>query len=79
MLDIIADHFLYHMVRSIVGTALAVHDEPDPGQAMAATAARAAAIRSGHHRAAHGTLPGGGVLSQGSGRMKRTPDGRSAP
>jgi tRNA pseudouridine38-40 synthase len=35
LLDIIANRFLYHMVRSIVGTALAVHDEPDPGQAMA--------------------------------------------
>jgi tRNA pseudouridine38-40 synthase len=34
LLDIIADHFLYHMVRSIVGTALALQGEIDPGRAM---------------------------------------------
>ena len=33
-LDIVADHFLYHMVRTVVGTALAVAREPDPGTAM---------------------------------------------
>jgi tRNA pseudouridine38-40 synthase len=32
--DVIADHFLYHMVRNIVGTALAVMDSPDPASAM---------------------------------------------
>jgi tRNA pseudouridine38-40 synthase len=35
-LDIVADHFLYHMVRGIVGTALAVATERDPGAAMRA-------------------------------------------
>jgi tRNA pseudouridine38-40 synthase len=35
-LDIIADHFLYHMVRTVVGTALALADGPDPGAAMSA-------------------------------------------
>ena len=34
MLDIIANRFLYHMVRSIVGTALALQDAPDPARAM---------------------------------------------
>ena len=33
-LDIAADHFLYHMVRSIVGTALQLQGERDPGAAM---------------------------------------------
>ena len=33
-LDIIADHFLYHMVRTVVGTALAVAREHDPNEAM---------------------------------------------
>lgn len=35
-LDIVSDHFLYHMVRSIVGTALAVVSQADPGAAMRA-------------------------------------------
>ena len=34
LLDVIADHFLYHMVRTIVGTALVLEREPDPGRAM---------------------------------------------
>jgi len=34
MLELVADHFLYHMVRNIVGTALTVMREPDPGAAM---------------------------------------------
>jgi tRNA pseudouridine38-40 synthase len=34
-LDLIADHFLYHMVRNVVGTALMVMDGPDPSAAMA--------------------------------------------
>ncbi len=34
LLDIIADHFLYHMVRSIVGTAIALQGESDPARAM---------------------------------------------
>ncbi len=33
-LDIVADHFLYHMVRNIVGTALSVARTPDPAAAM---------------------------------------------
>jgi tRNA pseudouridine38-40 synthase len=33
-LDIVADHFLYHMVRGIVGTALAAARGPDPAAAM---------------------------------------------
>ena len=33
-LEIVADHFLYHMVRGIVGTALALAGAPDPGAAM---------------------------------------------
>ena len=32
--DVLADRFLYHMVRSIVGTALALADEADPAGAM---------------------------------------------
>ena len=34
MLDIVADHFLYHMVRNVVGTALAAAREPEPASAM---------------------------------------------
>jgi tRNA pseudouridine38-40 synthase len=37
--DIVADRFLYHMVRNIVGTALAVSSHADPGAAMAAVLA----------------------------------------
>jgi tRNA pseudouridine38-40 synthase len=33
-LDIVADHFLYHMVRTLVGTSLAVARERDPRAAM---------------------------------------------
>jgi tRNA pseudouridine38-40 synthase len=44
-LDIVADRFLYHMVRSIVGTALMLQDEGDPGAAM--TARLAARDRAG--------------------------------
>src|SRR5262249_5231266 len=35
-LDILADRFLYHMVRAVVGTALAVCREADPAAAMRA-------------------------------------------
>lgn len=38
-LDIIGDHFLYHMVRNVVGTALVLADEPDPAAAMRAVVA----------------------------------------
>jgi tRNA pseudouridine38-40 synthase len=33
-LDIVADHFLYHMVRNVVGTALAAAATADPAAAM---------------------------------------------
>jgi tRNA pseudouridine38-40 synthase len=36
VLDVISDHFLYHMVRTIVGTALAAARTADPGRAMRA-------------------------------------------
>jgi tRNA pseudouridine38-40 synthase len=35
-LDIVADHFLYHMVRNVVGTALVAMRQPDPAAAMEA-------------------------------------------
>ena len=35
-LDIVADHFLYHMVRTVVGTALALSRTADPEAAMRA-------------------------------------------
>ncbi len=35
-LELVADHFLYHMVRNIVGTALEVMREADPAAAMRA-------------------------------------------
>lgn len=35
-LDVVADHFLYHMVRNIVGTVLAVAEAADPRAAMRA-------------------------------------------
>lgn len=34
LLDIVADHFLYHMVRNIVGTALHLMGASDPAEAM---------------------------------------------
>jgi len=34
VLDIVADHFLYHMVRNVVGTAVAIAGARDPGRAM---------------------------------------------
>ena len=33
-LDIVADHFLYHMVRTVVGTAIAAARAPDPAAEM---------------------------------------------
>jgi len=35
----VADHFLYHMVRNVVGTALMVMNRQDPGAAMASVLA----------------------------------------
>ena len=46
-LDILADHFLYHMVRNVVGTALMVMERPDPAGAMAAVLASRARSRAG--------------------------------
>jgi tRNA pseudouridine38-40 synthase len=39
LLDIVADHFLYHMVRSVVGTALAAAAARDPAAHMSAVLA----------------------------------------
>src|SRR5437867_526209 len=47
MLDLIADHFLYRMVRTIVGTALAFMDLPGPASAMAAVLASRDRARAG--------------------------------
>src|SRR5205814_5693511 len=33
-LDIVSNHFLYHMVRTLVGTALVIQRDPDPAAAM---------------------------------------------
>jgi len=52
--DIVADHFLYHMVRAIVGTALAAARARDPGAAMAAVLAGRARDRAGVTVPAHG-------------------------
>jgi len=54
-LDIQADHFLYHMVRNVVGTALQVAREPDPGAAMRAV------IGSRDRGAAGPTVPAHGL------------------
>jgi tRNA pseudouridine38-40 synthase len=53
-LDIIADRFLYHMVRSIVGTALALQGERDPGRAMRECLASRDRSRAGPTAPAHG-------------------------
>jgi tRNA pseudouridine38-40 synthase len=47
LLDVIANHFLYHMVRNLVGTALAVADRADPAGAMAAILASRDRRRAG--------------------------------
>jgi tRNA pseudouridine38-40 synthase len=46
-LDVIADHFLYHMVRNLVGTALRAAGERDPAAAMAAVLASRDRTRGG--------------------------------
>ena len=53
-LDIIADHFLYHMVRSIVGTALLFQSAPDPGARMRECLASRDRGRAGPTSPAHG-------------------------
>jgi tRNA pseudouridine38-40 synthase len=45
--DIVADHFLYHMVRTIVGTSLQVAAGEDPAGAMAAIVAARDRRRAG--------------------------------
>jgi tRNA pseudouridine38-40 synthase len=54
-LDIVADHFLYHMVRNVVGTALAVARAADPAAAMRAV------IASRERAAAGPTIPPQGL------------------
>jgi tRNA pseudouridine38-40 synthase len=53
-LDISADHFLYHMVRSIVGTALLFQGERDPEAAMRECLASRDRARAGPTAPAHG-------------------------
>ncbi len=53
-LDIAADHFLYHMVRNIVGTALRVASERDPAAAMRAVLTSGDRARAGATAPAHG-------------------------
>jgi tRNA pseudouridine38-40 synthase len=47
MLDVVANHFLYHMVRNLVGTALAIADRSDPAAAMVAILASRDRRRAG--------------------------------
>ncbi len=54
MLDIVADHFLYHMVRSIVGTALEAAGEVDPAGAMRGVLAARDRAAAGPTAPAHG-------------------------
>ena len=54
MLDIVADHFLYHMVRSIVGTALEAAEAADPAGAMRAVLAARERAAAGPTAPAHG-------------------------
>ena len=55
VLDMISNHFLYHMVRNVVGTALMLQNEPDPGAAMLAV------LRSGDRVNAGPTAPPEGL------------------
>jgi len=54
-LEIVADHFLYHMVRSIVGTALEVSASADPAGRMRAV------LEAGERSAAGPTAPAHGL------------------
>jgi tRNA pseudouridine38-40 synthase len=52
--DIVADHFLYRMVRNIVGTALQLMGTDEPGAAMRAVLAGRDRRRAGPTAPAHG-------------------------
>jgi tRNA pseudouridine38-40 synthase len=52
--DVAADHFLYHMVRNLVGTMLKVATGPDPAAAMRAAIASRARAAAGATAPAHG-------------------------
>jgi tRNA pseudouridine38-40 synthase len=52
--DVQADHFLYHMVRNLVGTALRAQREPDPAAHVAAVIASRDRARAGATVPAHG-------------------------
>jgi tRNA pseudouridine38-40 synthase len=53
-LDIVADHFLYHMVRNVVGTALLVANASDPAPAMRAVIDARDRAAAGPAAAPHG-------------------------
>jgi len=53
-LDIVADHFLYHMVRTIVGTALVLQKSPDPTKSMRDCLGSRDRRRAGPTAPAHG-------------------------
>jgi tRNA pseudouridine38-40 synthase len=52
--DVKADHFLYHMVRNLVGTALRAASLPEPGAHVAAVLASRDRSRAGATAPAHG-------------------------
>jgi tRNA pseudouridine38-40 synthase len=52
--DVKADHFLYHMVRNLVGTALRAVSRPDPGAHVAEVLASRDRARAGATAPAHG-------------------------
>jgi tRNA pseudouridine38-40 synthase len=54
-LELVADHFLYHMVRSIVGTALEICLESDPAGRMCSV------LEAGERSAAGPTAPAHGL------------------
>jgi tRNA pseudouridine38-40 synthase len=52
--DVEADHFLYHMVRNLVGTSLRAQREPDPAAHVAGVLASRDRARAGATVPAHG-------------------------
>jgi tRNA pseudouridine38-40 synthase len=64
-LDIVADHFLYHMVRNIVGTALDAARAPDPEAAMRDGARSRDRSARASRRRPPGPLPRARVLRDG--------------